>query len=82
MVCKLCEREVSRRGLCEFHLKAFCNLEGSFEDWKKAFNISWKEYLSQIAMNSSTGNWVKEVANYLIENGETLDVRQSKEASI
>jgi hypothetical protein len=33
--------------------------------------ISWKDYLSQVAENSSAGNWVKEVANYLIENGDT-----------
>ena len=71
MICKLCEREATERRLCEFHLKAYRNLEVSFELWKKALNISWKEYLSQIAMNSSTGNWVKEVAKYMIENGET-----------
>jgi hypothetical protein len=33
--------------------------------------ITWKDYLSQIAENSSAGNWVKEVAKCLIENGET-----------
>jgi hypothetical protein len=38
--------------------------------WRKALNISWKEYLSQVAENSSAGDWAKEVAKYLIENGE------------
>ena len=42
-----------------------------YELWTKALKISWKEYLSQVAENSSTGDWVKEVAKYLIENGET-----------
>jgi hypothetical protein len=69
--CKICEREVFEEGFCEFHLKAYCNLSSKFELWRKALDISWKEYLSQIVENSSAGNWVKEVANYLIENGET-----------
>jgi hypothetical protein len=42
-----------------------------FEFWRKGLNISWVEYLSQVAENSSAGDWVKEVAKYLIENGET-----------
>jgi hypothetical protein len=46
-------------------------LVNKFYRWRKALNISWKEYLSQVAENSSAGNWVKEVAKYLIENGET-----------
>ncbi len=47
------------------------NLLNSFEVWRKALKISWKEYLSQIANNPSAGNWVKEVAKYILENGET-----------
>jgi len=42
-----------------------------FPVWGRAMGITWKDYLSQIAENSSAGNWVKEVAKCLIENGET-----------
>jgi hypothetical protein len=69
--CKICERESVKEGFCEFHYKAKENLVNMFDLWRKALNISWKEYLSQVAENSSAGNWVKEVAKYLIENGET-----------
>jgi hypothetical protein len=72
VTCKICGREqVSEKGFCERHLKAYKNLGYRFPVWDKALGISWKEYLSQIAENSSAGNWVKEVAKYLIENGET-----------
>jgi hypothetical protein len=42
-----------------------------FDAWGKALKISWKGYLSQIAENSSAGDWVKEVAKYLIETEDT-----------
>jgi len=49
----------------------------SYSLWRKALKISWQEYLSQVAKNSLTGDWVKEVAKYLIENEETKHVKQS-----
>ena len=64
------------------HLKAHGNLVNRYELWRKALKISWKEYLSQIAESSSAGDWVREVAKYLIENGETHHVRKSEETSI
>jgi len=38
--------------------------------WNRALELSWKEYLSKIAENPLTGEWTKEVANYLLRNGE------------
>ncbi len=76
MNCKICRNSaIPKEGFCDRHLKAYKNIQDRFEDWNKALGISWKEYLSQIAENSSAGNWVKEVAKYLIENGETQNVR-------
>jgi len=71
MSCKICERESVKEGFWEFRYKAKETLADRFDQWRKPLNISWKEYLSQVAENSSAGNWVKEVAKYLIENGET-----------
>ena len=71
MTCKLCRRAPINREFCVCHLKAYENLVVSFEVWRKASAISWKEYLSQVAVNSSAGEWVKEVAKYLLEKGET-----------
>jgi hypothetical protein len=49
----------------------------SYSVWRKALKTSWQEYLSQVAKNSLTGTWVKEVAKYLLENEETKNVKQS-----
>jgi len=69
--CKVCQRDFVEGGFCEWHLRAYRNLVDRFPVWGRAMEITWKDYLSQIAENSSAGNWVKEVAKYLIENGET-----------
>ena len=69
--CRVCQRDAVEEGLCEWHLRAHHNLVDRFPVWCRALGITWKDYLSQIAENSSAGNWVKEVAKYLIENGET-----------
>jgi hypothetical protein len=71
LICKICNREVAGEGFCSLHLKAYENLVSSYEQWRKALKIPWKGYLSQIAENSSAGDWAKEVSKYLIENGET-----------
>jgi hypothetical protein len=41
-----------------------------YDVWKKALDISWKEYLSEIVKNPFTGEWAKEVAEYLNKSGE------------
>jgi hypothetical protein len=42
-----------------------------YELWKKALEISWKEYLSEIVKNPLTGEWAKEAAEYLSKSGES-----------
>jgi hypothetical protein len=75
--CKVCEKEAQENGFCALHQRAYDNLMESYSLWRKALKISWQEYLSQVAKNSLTGDWVKEVAKYLIENEETKHVKQS-----
>ena len=45
-----------------------------FEVWKKAFEVTWSQYLERIQKNSLTGEWAKDVAKYLIEE-ERKDVQ-------
>jgi len=59
------------------HLKAYENIVEKYPVWRKALKISWKEYLSEIEQNSLTGEWAKEVANYLINNEGTISVEES-----
>jgi hypothetical protein len=49
------------------HLKAYRNILLKFEVWKKAFDVTWTQYLERIQKNSLTGEWAKDVAKYLIE---------------
>jgi hypothetical protein len=55
-------------------VKAHKNITVRYEQWKAALNISWKEYLSEIAKNPLAGEWVKEVAQHLISDRGRTDV--------
>ncbi|MEM1564680.1 MAG: hypothetical protein QW734_00185 [Candidatus Bathyarchaeia archaeon] len=67
MKCSICQREALHNGFCELHAKAYENIVKKYEFWKKALNISWKEYLREVAKNPFTGEWAKEVAEHLIK---------------
>jgi len=58
-------------------LKAYENIVKKYDFWRKALQISWKEYLSEIQQNSLTGEWAKEVANYLINTEGRRSVEES-----
>jgi hypothetical protein len=73
----VCSREVDGRDFCEFHVKAYQNIVEKYAFWKRACEISWKEYLSEIAKNPLAGEWIKEVAEYLAKSGECPDVTGS-----
>ena len=70
MKCVICNREAAENSYCELHAKAHESVVEKYEEWKKALEISWKEYLSEITKNPLTGEWAKEVAEHLIESGE------------
>jgi hypothetical protein len=52
------------------HIKAYETIVKKYDVWKKALELSWKEYLSEIATNPLTGEWAKEVAVHLIKSEE------------
>jgi len=63
--CKVCEREVENE-YCELHEKAYRNILREYDVWKKASDVSWKQYLSELVKNPYTGVWAKEVAESLV----------------
>ena len=69
MKCKICSKE-SISEYCELHEKAHESLVKTYDDWKKALEISWKEYLNEVVRNQYSGVWAKEVAQYLLEKGD------------
>ncbi len=74
--CKACDKEAVERGFCMGHFKAYENIVKKYDLWSKALKISWKEYLSEIEQNPLTGEWAKEVANYLVNNEGTRSVKE------
>jgi hypothetical protein len=70
MNCKICSRKPAKNGFCPPHLKAYERIVEKYDCWRKALEISWIEYLSEIEQNPLTGEWAKEVASYLINNEE------------
>jgi predicted metal-binding protein len=75
--CKVCSRKAGERDFCPLHLKAYENILKKYDFWRKALKISWKDYISEIAKNSVTGEWARDVAKYLINNEETKNVTKS-----
>ena len=67
--CKICDREAVNE-YCELHEKAHENIVQGYEAWKKTMAILWKEYLNEVAENSYTGSWAKEVAMHLSRKEE------------
>jgi hypothetical protein len=58
-------------------MKAHESIIKKYDMWKKALEISWKEYLSEIAKNPLTGEWAREVAEHLLKTGENKNVANS-----
>ncbi len=69
MKCRICNKEAVEK-YCELHEKAHRIVVQKYEDWKKAMDISWKEYLKEIIKNSCTGSWAKEVTEKLMKDGD------------
>ena len=69
MKCRICNKEAVEK-YCELHEKAYKSIVQKYDDWKGAMDISWKEYLNEIAKNPYTGSWAKEVAEKLMKNEE------------
>ena len=69
MKCRICNREAVEK-YCELHEKAYRSIVQNYDDWKRAMDISWKEYLNEILKNSYTGSWAKEVAEKLMKDGD------------
>ena len=69
MKCKVCESEAENE-YCELHEKAYRNVLREYDVWKKASDVSWKQYLSELVKNTYTGVWAREVAEHLMKSEE------------
>ena len=67
--CRIYRSRASDR-YCALREKANSNIMEEYNLWKKALNISWKEYLNEIAKNPYTSSAAKELAEHLMRRGE------------
>ena len=71
-VCSVCGREVVEDSeFCVYHRHALDNLRATFDDWKRALVIDWKEYLNRMHKLDETGRWVREIAEHLMLQGSS-----------
>jgi len=68
--CKICGKEAVADDYCKLHKKAYESIIRKYENWNHALEISWKEYLSEIANNLLTGEFARQVAEYFVKSGE------------
>ncbi len=65
MKCPVCEREAPA-DLCQYHLAAKEKVEVTYPLWVKAYGrMEWREYLDNVKRNVQTGQWAKEIAEFL-----------------
>ena len=70
--CKVCGRTALKKGvLCQYHQSALDNLHASYENWRKASEMSWDEYIEKLCQLEETGRWVFDVAE-MIRSGDDL----------
>jgi len=67
MNCEVCGRK-AKSNFCERHQEAYNSLLKTYDEWRKAMDISWKAYLKEIKDNPYTGKWAKEVAAHLLSS--------------
>jgi hypothetical protein len=72
--CRVCSRESPENSeYCEVHAKVYENIVHKYGEWKKALDISWEDYLSEILKNPLTGVWAKEVVQQLLKKEDPND---------
>jgi hypothetical protein len=67
MKCPICGREAGRE-LCPYHSEAKERVQAAYPLWVRAYGrIEWKAYLDSVKRNPQTGQWAKEIAEFLRE---------------
>jgi hypothetical protein len=63
--CPLCGRDAVS-DLCVYHLEAREKVKAAYPSWVKAYGrMEWKDYLDNVKRNVQTGQWAKEIAEFL-----------------
>jgi hypothetical protein len=64
--CSICGRE-GESDLCVYHKAAMERVKEAYPRWVKAYGaIEWKDYLDNVKRNFQTGQWAREIAEFLV----------------
>ena len=75
--CPICNRKTGEDDpLCAYHQRSYLNLREKYDRWKAAMDISWEDYLREVARNPNTGEWVREVAQHLLKGERASEFRR------
>ncbi|HZW84630.1 MAG TPA: hypothetical protein VFE91_01845 [Nitrososphaerales archaeon] len=65
MKCHICGKE-GEAHLCRHHTEAKEKLLAAYPLWVKAYGeLGWEKYLDSVKRNVQTGQWAKEIAEFL-----------------
>lgn len=65
MKCSVCGRDATHK-LCPFHAEAKEKVVAAYPLWVRAYGrIEWKDYLDTVKRNPQTGQWAKEITEFL-----------------
>lgn len=68
--CKLCGRRRAEGSVyCPYHQRSYSVLREAFESWRRALDIDWPGFLREVSENAATGEWAREVAESLLQEG-------------
>lgn len=52
---------------CEYHQRAYENLEEAYKVWRRALGVGWGEFLEKVVKQRGTGAWARDVAEDILE---------------
>ncbi len=69
MSCAICGKR-SDGEYCNLHARAYENMFEGYEKWRRAYSISWREYLVKLRDTPNVGTWVVEICVHLLNEKE------------
>ena len=65
MKCPICGRKAAEE-LCPYHMEARERVRSAYPLWVRGYGrIEWKDYLDSVKRNAQTGQWAREIAEFL-----------------
>jgi len=70
--CSVCDEKATSDRFCRRHEGAYRRIVETYAGWSEAKENSPEEYLREIVELAETGEWVVDVARYVLGEGKAL----------